>query len=129
MGEASPSSRLIPGRSIPHVAPLHGRPAEAIVAGVDSKSLTRAQVEKLAAVNDRHLRWLSALQRRMNAQHFPPDDELRRIVNRSRDVTLELRMALIYLTASGVGGYNSTPPPMTGKHGGGRRGRVNRRMK
>lgn len=85
---------------------------------MDSTSLSREQLQQLAATNDRYLQWISALQRRMNRVSFPPGDELRQQVNRTRDQVLALRVKLHYLSCGVTASPNTTPPPMTGNGGG-----------
>jgi hypothetical protein len=70
---------------------------------MDSRELSIDQAAKLYDQLRPQLRYLLALRRRMEQCGFPPDDELRQLVERAYDAVHRLSVELHYLSCpSGV---------------------------
>ncbi|REK08958.1 MAG: hypothetical protein DWQ37_19020 [Planctomycetota bacterium] len=68
-----------------------------------SEQLTEAQLESLVASVRPMLRYLGRLEKRMEAQGFPADDRLLRLVRETRQAAHDLALELHYLSCDGVG--------------------------
>lgn len=64
---------------------------------MNSKDLTREQLETLNKQVGRPLRWLLALQRRMERRGFTNEDELFRVTQQAYDKVHHLSVVLHYL--------------------------------
>lgn len=68
---------------------------------MQSHDLTREQCERLAASVGRQLRFLNQVLKRMDAEHFRPDDPLRKKFTAARDAIHSLSVDLHYRSCPG----------------------------
>jgi hypothetical protein len=73
---------------------------------MDERDISAEQAQAMAAKVSAMLRYLSALKRRLDERHFPPQDRFRKDVERAHDSVHRLWVTLHYLGCGDSVGMN-----------------------